>query len=127
MRKIKAYSNIWRVEKILYKIEDWVLPRPVSFTQIIWFVSLLVFMLMFGKYPPFSLIDSGIVRNFGIPLAGAFFLSRKTYDGKPPHKFIYAMVRYFFANKETARSRKRRLRKRKQDEVAITVVKGVDE
>ncbi|MEL5938195.1 conjugal transfer protein [Tetragenococcus halophilus] len=127
MRRIKAYSKIWRIEKVLYKIEDWNLPRPVTFTQIYWFVSLFLAMLLFGKYPPFSFIDSFLIRSFGIPFMGAFLFSRKTYDSKPPHKYLLSMLRYAFVNKESSRSRKHSLKKRKNDEVVITVVEGEKE
>ena len=38
MKKIKSYTGIWNVEKVLYAINDFNLPFPVTFTQITWFV-----------------------------------------------------------------------------------------
>ena len=38
MKKIKSYTGIWNVEKVLYAINDFTLPFPVTFTQITWFV-----------------------------------------------------------------------------------------
>lgn len=38
MKKIKSYTGIWNVEKVLYAINDFNLPFPVTFTQISWFV-----------------------------------------------------------------------------------------
>ena len=38
MKKIKSYTGIWNVEKVLYAINDFSLPFPVTFTQITWFV-----------------------------------------------------------------------------------------
>ena len=35
MKKIKSYTGIWNVEKVLYAINDFNLPFPVTFTQII--------------------------------------------------------------------------------------------
>ena len=35
---MKSYTDIWNVEKVLYAINDFQLPFPVTFTQIIWFV-----------------------------------------------------------------------------------------
>ncbi len=34
MKKIKSYTGIWNVEKVLYAINDFNLPFPVTFTQI---------------------------------------------------------------------------------------------
>lgn len=127
MRKIKAYSKIWRIEKVLYKIEDWNLPRPVTFTQMYWAVSLFLAMLFLSKFPPFSAIDSVLIRMIAIPGVGAYVFSRKTYDGKPPHKYLLSMFRYFFVTKESSRNRKHSLKKRKQDEIEITAVKGESE
>ena len=38
MKKIRSYTSIWNVEKVLYAINDVNLPFPVTFTQITWFV-----------------------------------------------------------------------------------------
>ena len=38
LKKIKSYTGIWNVEKVLYAINDFNLPFPVTFTQITWFV-----------------------------------------------------------------------------------------
>ena len=32
MKKIKSYTGIWNVEKVLYAINDFNLPFPVTFT-----------------------------------------------------------------------------------------------
>ena len=42
MKKMKSYTGIWNVEKVLYAINDFNLPFPVTFTQITWKV---------GEYP----------------------------------------------------------------------------
>ena len=38
MKKIRSYTSIWNVEKVLYAINDVNLPFPVTFTQITWFM-----------------------------------------------------------------------------------------
>ena len=35
LKKIKSYTGIWNVEKVLYAINDFNLPFPVTFTQIL--------------------------------------------------------------------------------------------
>lgn len=39
MKKIRSYTSIWSVEKVLYAINDVNLPFPVTFTQMTWFMS----------------------------------------------------------------------------------------
>ena len=34
MKKIKSYTGIWNVEKVLYAINDFNLPFPVTFSEI---------------------------------------------------------------------------------------------
>ena len=34
MKKIKSYTGIWNVEKVLYAINDFNLPFPVTFTHV---------------------------------------------------------------------------------------------
>ena len=38
MKKIRSYTSIWSVEKVLYSINDFKLPFPITFTQMAWFV-----------------------------------------------------------------------------------------
>ena len=33
MKKIRSYTSIWSVEKVLYSINDFRLPFPITFTQ----------------------------------------------------------------------------------------------
>ncbi|HEW3794823.1 TPA: conjugal transfer protein, partial [Streptococcus pneumoniae] len=37
MKKIRSYTSIWSVEKVLYSINDFRLPFPITFTQMTWF------------------------------------------------------------------------------------------
>ena len=47
MKKIKSYTGIWNVEKVLYAINDFNLPFPVTFTQITWFVIMILSILVY--------------------------------------------------------------------------------
>ena len=52
LKKIKSYTGIWNVEKVLYAINDFNLPFPVTFTQITWFVITEFIIILFGDIPP---------------------------------------------------------------------------
>ena len=62
MKKIKSYTGIWNVEKVLYAINDFTLPFPVTFTQITWFVITEFAVILLGDLPPLSLIEGGIFK-----------------------------------------------------------------
>jgi hypothetical protein len=38
MKKIRSYTSIWSVEKVIYAINDLQLPFPITFTQMTWFI-----------------------------------------------------------------------------------------
>ena len=82
MKKIKSYTGIWNVEKVLYAINDFNLPFPVTFTQITWFVITEFIIILFGDIPPLSMIEGAFLKYFGIPVALTWFMSQKTFDGK---------------------------------------------
>lgn len=87
MKKIRSYTSIWSVEKVLYAINDFKLPFPITFTQITWFVVSLFAVMLLGSLPPLSLIEGAFLKYFGIPFALTWFMCTKTFDGKKPYGF----------------------------------------
>lgn len=77
MKKIKSYTGIWNVEKVLYAINDFNLPFPVTFTQITWFVITEFLIILFGDIPPLSMIEGAFLKYLGIPVALTWFMSMK--------------------------------------------------
>ena len=76
MKKIRSYTSIWSVEKVLYSINDFRLPFPITFTQMTWFVvSLFAVMIQLA---PLSMIEGAFLKYFGIPVAFTWFMSTKT-------------------------------------------------
>lgn len=92
MKKIRSYTSIWNVEKVLYAINDVNLPFPVTFTQITWFVLTEFIIILFADVPPLSMIEGAFLKYFGIPVALTWFMSQKTFDGKKPYGNIYIAV-----------------------------------
>ena len=78
MKKIKSYTGIWNVEKVLYAINDFNLPFPVTFTQITWFVITEFIIILFGDIPPLSMIEGAFLKYFGIPVY-SYVLSFEDY------------------------------------------------
>ena len=92
LKKIKSYTGIWNVEKVLYAINDFNLPFPVTFTQITWFVITEFIIILFGDMPPLSMIEGAFLKYFGIPVALTWFMSQKTFDGKKPYSFLKSQI-----------------------------------
>ena len=89
-----SYTGIWNVEKVLYAINDFNLPFPVTFTQITWFVITEFIIILFGDIPPLSMIEGAFLKYFGIPVALTWFMSQKTFDGKKPYSFLKSQITY---------------------------------
>lgn len=101
MKKVRSYSNVWSVEKVLYAINDVKLLFAPTFTQLKWGVPTFIVIVMFGEMPPLSFISSALLKYAGIPIAVAWFMSQKAFDGKKPFGFIKSVVTYFLRPKRT--------------------------
>ena len=123
MKKIKSYTSIWSVEKVIYAINDFQLPFPVTFSQMAWFVVSLFMMILFGELPPFNMIDGAFLKYFGIPVALTWFMSTKTFDGKKPYGFLKSVIAYALRTKLTYAGKKVTFGRRIPQE-AITAVRS---
>ena len=106
MKKIKSYTGIWNVEKVLYAINDFNLPFPVTFTQITWFVITEFIIILFGHKPSESNGNSEI------------------FDGKKPYSFLKSQITYALRPKITYAGKAVKLHKQTLNET-ITAVRSV--
>lgn len=109
------------MEKVIYAINDFQLPFPVTFTQMAWLVCSLLLVVMFANVPPLSLIHGKLLKYVGIPAALTWFMSQKTFDGKKPFGFLKSVFSYIIRPKVTYAGKPVRLKKEIVDE-AITSV-----
>lgn len=123
MKKIKSYTSIWSVEKVIYAINDLQLPFPVTFTQMTWFVVSLFLVILFGNLPPLSMIDGALLKYVGIPVGLTWFMSQKTFDGKKPYGFLKSIITYMVKPKVTYAGKAVKLHKQRLDET-ITIVRS---
>ena len=123
MKKIRSYTSIWAVEKVIYAINDLQLPFPITFTQMTWFVVSLLAMILFGNVPPHSLIDGALLKYLGIPVALTWFMSQKTFDGKKPYGFLKSIITYWLRAKITYAGKTVKLQTQKLNE-AITITRS---
>ena len=124
LKKIKSYTSIWSVEKVIYAINDFQLPFPVTFSQMAWFVVSLFMMILFGELPPFNMIDGAFLKYFGIPVAFTWFVSQKTFDWKKPFGFLKSCVSFLLRPKVTYAGKAIKLKHEKINPV-ITAVRSV--
>lgn len=108
--RIKTYTNIWRIEGVLYSLYDIKLPVPITYTQIGYLVLSFLFIVMFSDTFPLSIINNPLLKYLVIPIGFTWFMSKKTFDGKKPYKFIVSFIKYHFRNKLTTKSREINLR-----------------
>ncbi|ENQ0442693.1 conjugal transfer protein [Listeria monocytogenes] len=123
MKKIKSYTSIWSVEKVIYAINDLQLPFPVTFTQMTWFVVSLFLVILFGNLPPLSMIDGALLKYVGIPVGLTWFMSQKTFDGKKPYGFLKSIITYMVKPKVTYAGKPVKLHNQRFDET-ITIVRS---
>ncbi|HAC4846975.1 TPA_asm: conjugal transfer protein [Listeria monocytogenes] len=123
MKKIRSYTSIWAVEKVIYAINDLQLPFPITFTQMTWFVVSLLVVILFGSVPPLSLIDDALLKYLGIPVALTWLMSQKTFDGKKPYGFLKSIITYWLRSKITYAGKAVKTQNQKLDE-AITIVRS---
>ncbi|WP_100489401.1 conjugal transfer protein [Sporolactobacillus pectinivorans] len=111
MKKIRSYTSIWNVEKVIYAINDFQLPFPVTFTQMAWFVCSLLFVILFANLPPLSLIQGVLLKYVGLPVGFTWFMSQKTFDGKKPYGFLKSVLSYLLRPKVTYAGKPVKLKK----------------
>ena len=125
MKKIRSYTSIWSVEKVLYSINDFKLPFPITFTQMTWFVVSIFAVMLLGNLPPLSMIEGAFLKYFGIPVALTWFMSQKTFDGKKPYSFLKSQITYALRPKITYAGKAVKLHKQILNET-ITAVRSVN-
>lgn len=121
MKKVKSYSGVWAVEKVLYAIEDFNLPFPITFHQMALFVLSLIFLWIFGDVFPLSLIDNFLIKYIGIPVFLTWFLEQKRFDGKNPYNFLKSYIGYKLRNKKTVRYKNLKKRNKVKFDTVFTV------
>jgi hypothetical protein len=101
MSRIRSYTSIWNVEKVIYAISDWKLPFPVTINQMAWALGTLFSVIFFQHVPPLSFIENPFIKYGVLPVSITWFMSQKTFDGKKPYRFIASVIGYIFRPKVT--------------------------
>ena len=122
MKKLKSYSSVWKVEQVIYSFGDAKLPTPVTVTQLLWLAASGVLVFSFREVPPLVFIHNPLILCC-IPFGVTWFMSKKTFDGKKPYKFLQGVIAYALRPKVTFAGKPVRLRKRREN-ADITIVRS---
>ncbi|WP_221568664.1 conjugal transfer protein [Alkalihalobacillus sp. TS-13] len=91
---LRTYNNVWKVEKVLYGIQDIPLPLPITYRQIGFFIGGVTLVWLLNLFPPLSLLHLGLVEYVFLPGVVAWFFTKQHIDGKVPHRFIFRFILY---------------------------------
>lgn len=123
MKKLRSYSSIWKVEQVIHSFGDAKLPIPMTVTQIIWFISMELAVVMLKNVPPLSFTVNPLFLYGCIPAGVTWFMSKKTFDGKKPYSFVCSVIAYALRPKVTFTGKPVRLKKHSEN-ADITVVRS---
>ena len=91
---LRTYNSVWKVEKVLYGIQDIPLPIPLTYRQIGFFAGGVMLVWLLNHFPPLSLLHLGLIEYIFLPGLFAWFFTKQLLDGKAPHRFFIRVVQY---------------------------------
>ncbi len=124
MKQVKSYTSIWNVEKVIHAIGDINLLFPVTITQIGYFAGAAVVCFMVRSLPPFVYIKSTVIW-IAICIGIAYLMSKKSFDGKNPYRFLCSAFNYLIRPKETYAGKRVIYRKKTVNEYITAVRRDI--
>ncbi|PTM52183.1 TcpE family conjugal transfer membrane protein [Desmospora activa] len=98
------YDSVFKIDKTVYSIQGVRLLFPVSYRQAGFFVGTLAVMLILNAIPATRwaldatwVLDSYLAKFIGVPALVAWYFTKKTLDGKAPHRFLWRWLEYRFS------------------------------
>ena len=124
MKQVKSYTSIWNVEKVIHAIGDINLLFPVTITQIGYFAGAAVVCFMVRSLPPFVYIKNTVIW-IAICIGIAYLMSKKSFDGKNPYRFLCSAFNYLIRPKETYAGKRVIYRKKTVNEYITAVRRDI--
>lgn len=91
---LRTYNSVWKVEKVLYGIQDIPLPIPMTYRQIGFFGGGVFIVWILNHFPPLSLLDLDLIEYVFLPGLFAWFFTKQLLDGKAPHRFFLRVIQF---------------------------------
>jgi MinD-like ATPase involved in chromosome partitioning or flagellar assembly len=93
---LPTYTNIWRIEKRLYKLYDFRLPMPVPVGQIAVFTAIAVPYVVILKMAGLPFSHTLLWLYILPPGVATWLVSRPVLEGKRLPELVHSQVRYLF-------------------------------
>lgn len=102
--RIRGYRRVFRIERRLFRFDRWRIPYPhgVPLRGIGYFVAAEFCVLVAARLPGAGLLLGAlhpVVAHLGIPLGVAVLLMQVRIDGRPPHRALASLVRFWIGPK----------------------------
>lgn len=120
MVEIRSYTNVWKIERMLYGVNDYRLPRPVRYSTAIYFVTGFLLSFWLAGIPPF-IFESSLMDHFGIPGVFAWLMGKLKIDGKNPVSVLLSVCRYLIRPRVMVRGKAVRMEDAEYRDILITV------
>lgn len=120
MKEIRSYTNVWKVERMFYGVNDWRLPRPVPQSGVIWTAAFFVLSLIMNGIPPFIFTDSMLTNHIGIPILFAWLMGKLKLDGKSALGVVISVGRFFLRPRVMVRGKAVRMHDIEYPEIILT-------
>lgn len=104
--QLKAYSKVWKIENRIYAIQNIILPVPIAPREILYFFVIATIFFILSKIIPFLSAVPVMLRYLLLPIVFTKFLLKKKLDGKMPHKYFVAWIKYILDNRYIERFKK---------------------
>lgn len=102
-KEVRTYTNLWKYEKILFAIEDYRLPVPVSYRMLISFLASFLIILGLTRLPLLGVFSNEYWLMIGISGFIAWFFTKQTLEGKRPDRFVIRFIVYSFSKRRLNR------------------------
>lgn len=123
MKIIRSYTNVWDVERMIYGVRDFHLPRPVRMSSFGVFVALLLLSLRLKGFPPFIFTGSVLMNHIGVPFLIAWLLGRMDFDGKKLPGIFRSLTLWLIRPRAVVRGKPVRMRDLYYKDVWVTIVR----
>lgn len=94
---LRTYNSVWKVEKVLYGIQDIPLPIPVTYRQIGFFAGGFFLVWVLNHFPPLSLLDLGLIEYIFLPGLFSWYFTKQSVDGKAPYRFFMRVIQHYLS------------------------------
>lgn len=94
---LRTYNSVWKVEKVMYGIQDIPLPFPLTYRQIGFFGGGVLIVWILNHFPPLNLLDFGLIEYIFLPGLFSWFFTKQLLDGKAPHRFFLRAIQYYLS------------------------------